>query len=139
MVRGENGARQPSHNGTTPETGEIRNPRNRQKTRLCPVREGWRAVKTLNANPLRPAKHQYQGKNRRRPFCEGWRAPFSRHANPHGISSASFFLAPLSCQCIRIRYPRRPPHYTFSVPAAPGRLLRPAPALKTVTFQKDFK
>ena len=28
---------------------------------------------------------------------------------------------------------------TFSVPAAPGRLPRPAPALKTVIFQKDFK
>ena len=28
---------------------------------------------------------------------------------------------------------------TLSFPAAPGRLPRPAPALKTVTFQKDFK
>ena len=28
---------------------------------------------------------------------------------------------------------------TFSVPAAPGHLLRPSPALKIVTFQKDVK
>ena len=97
------------------------------------------------------------------PFREGWRAAFSLHANPHRMASSWFFPVSVSCHSVRVGVtslhftsslitstgPGAQNRYfskgfyikndTFSVPAAPGRLPRPAPALKTVIFQKDFK
>ena len=96
------------------------------------------------------------------PFREGWRAAFSLHANPHRMASSWFFPVSVSCHSVRVGVtslhftsilitstgPGAQNRYfskgfyikndTFSVPAAPGRSLRDAPALETVDFLNDF-